>query len=126
MVNLFQWIMFWYLTFQAVLKYFKNFNGSIDKVLRWKSKGLLESMTSPATSGNSFTPKRTNIQNPEIAVTFEENCLEQDEVYFNHGNVITFFTVYELYLWSHDLKTDITLKDCLFWAVKLTNNAKSW
>ena len=44
---------------------------------------------------------------------------------FSEGNMVNVLNVYELDLWSHDLKTGFTLKDCLFGAFKLTKNAKS-
>ena len=37
--------------------------------------------------------------------------------------MVNLFIVYELDTWSRDLSTDVTLKDCLFGAVKLTKNA---
>ena len=40
-----------------------------------------------------------------------------------HGTVVTVFFVYKLDIWSRDLNTDFTLKDCLFAVVKLTKNA---
>ena len=40
-----------------------------------------------------------------------------------HGNAVNIFIiVYELNIWSRELRTDFTLKDCLFWGVKLTKN----
>ena len=40
-----------------------------------------------------------------------------------HGNAVNIFIiVYELNIWSGELRTDFTLKDCLFWGVKLTKN----
>ena len=34
-----------------------------------------------------------------------------------------FFIAYELDIWSQDLNSDFTLKDCLFGGVKLAKNA---
>ena len=39
-----------------------------------------------------------------------------------HGNVINFFIVCELKIWSRDLHTHVIVKGCLFGAVKLTKN----
>lgn len=36
--------------------------------------------------------------------------------------MIKVFILYELNLWSHDLGTDLALGNCLFWAVRLTEN----
>ena len=37
--------------------------------------------------------------------------------------VVNLYIVYELNIWSQDLNAEFTLKDCLFGAVKLTENA---
>ena len=39
-------------------------------------------------------------------------------------NRINFFIVYELNMWSRDLNSDFTLKNCIFGDVKLANNAE--
>ena len=38
-------------------------------------------------------------------------------------NMLNFFIVYELDIWSQDLNIDVILKDCLFGAVNLTKDA---
>ena len=82
-----------------------------------------ETITTPATSGNSFTPKLTYIHNSKIPAKFEGNCLKEDKMSFTQGNVVNFFTFYKIDIWSHDLSTNFTLKGCLFGAVKLSKNA---
>ena len=53
------------------LSYF--YLGALGKIFGRKSKGLLEeSMTTPATSVNSFTPKFTYILNSKIAEPLTE------------------------------------------------------
>ena len=48
---------------------------------------------------------------------------QEDKVAYTSKNVVHLFIVYELDIWSSDLKTNFTLKDCLFGAVKLIKNA---
>ena len=89
----------------------------------WKPKELSEeNITTPATSDNSFASNLL-IHHSKIALNFEENCLKQDTVTFNHRNVVNLFFVYKLDIWLSDLCTDFTLKGCLFGAVKLTKKA---
>ena len=58
-----------------------------------------------------------------LRVWFEGSCLKQENATpFTPNNVVNLFIVYELGIWSRDLNTDFTLKDCLFGAVKLTKN----
>ena len=56
---------------------------------------------------------------------FKGSCLKpEDEAAYTPKNVVNLFIVYELLdRWSPDLNTDITLKGCLFGAVKQTKNA---
>ena len=63
------------------------------------------------------------MNNSKIRVRFTGSWLKQDKVTFNPRNVVDLFIVYELDAWSRDLKTDFTLKICLFGAIKLTKNA---
>ena len=62
-----------YLIFQPFFNYFENFSGFVDKTLGRRSKWLSEeSITTPATLGNSFTGKPTYIHDSKVRVTFEE------------------------------------------------------
>ena len=56
---------------------------------------------------------------------FRGICLKQESVSFLHKNIVNLHITYELHTWSKDLNTDFTLGNCLFGAVKLTNNADS-
>ena len=58
-----------------------------------------------------------------IGTKYKGNCLAQDNMCFTHRNVVNLFIVYKLGTWARHLNTDFTLDDCLFEAVKLTNNA---
>ena len=51
------------LIIQSVFKYFQIFSGPVNKISGWKSERLSESITTPATSINSFTQKLTYIHN---------------------------------------------------------------
>ena len=64
------------------------------------------------------------MNNTKIRFKFKGSCLKQeDKAPFTPNNVVNLFIFYELDIWSRDLNTDFTLKDCLFGAVKLTKNA---
>ena len=63
------------------------------------------------------------MNNSKIRVRFTGSWLKQDKVTFNPRSVVDLFIVYKLDAWSRDLKTDFTLKICLFGAIKLTKNA---
>ena len=81
----------------------------------WKSKGLSEeSIITPATPGNGLAPRLIYINNAKIRVKFDGSCLKEDKVSFTRGNVINFFTVYELNIGLDELNTDSTSKYCFF------------
>ena len=82
-----------------------------------------ESIINPATSCNSFAPKLTYIHNSKMAPKYEGSCLEQNTEYFDHRSAMNLFILLTLDSWSWDLNADFTVKDCLFWAAKLTKNA---
>ena len=58
-----------------------------------------------------------------MAPKFEGSCLEQKTEYFDHRSAMNLFILLTLDSWSWDLNADFTVKDCFFWAVKLTKNA---
>ena len=50
-----------------------------------------------------------------------ECCLKQDKITFNHGKIVKIYIVYALKS-TINYNEDITLKGCLFGAVKLTKS----
>ena len=62
------------------------------------------------------------MNNSRIKLEFKGNCLKQDKAPFTPSNVVNLYIAYKLNIWSQDLNTEFSLKDCLFGAVKLTNN----
>ena len=73
------------------------------------------------TSGNSLTPA-VCYYGTKTRVKFTGSCLKQPKISYTHGKVVNIYIVYELGASSsHD--NDPTLKNCLFGAVTLTNNA---
>ena len=58
-------------------------------------------------------------------MSFTGSFLKQVRKNFNPRNVVNVFIVYELDVWSQDLKAAFAPRDCLFGAVKLTKNANS-
>ena len=114
-----------YLVFQPIFRYFK-INTAInvaDYVLSWKSKGLSdETIKPPSTSDNSLTPALSYYRASKIRVKFTGSCLKQDKVKFNHGKVVNIYIVYELGA-SSSSNSDPTIKNCLFGAVTLTEDA---
>ena len=64
---------------------------------------------------------KTIYDNARKKVKFNGELLRQNKVIYNHGSVKYIYIVYETIL---DTKTsNITLKDCLFGAIKLTKSS---
>ena len=105
-------------------KYFKlnSILGFIDRVLSWQSKGLSnKSIKPPTTSDNSLTPE-LNYYGTKIKIKFTGSCLKQSDHIFTQKKIVNIYIVYELAASnSHD--SDPTMKNCLFGAVTLTENA---
>ena len=111
------------LIFQPLFNFAKIFTSTIDKSFRWKLKRLSdESVTNPAAPGKGLPPRLNYITNAKIQVTFIGSSLKQYKASFTHGNIVNVSLIYELDIWSYDLSNDLTQKDCLFVAVKLTMN----
>ena len=110
-----------YLVFQTINKYFKVITNT-DYISSWKSKGLSDkSIKPPATSDNSLTPA-LNCYGTKTKVKFTGSCLKQPNVSYTHGKVVNIYIVYENGA-SSSHSNDPTLKNYLFGAVTLTENA---
>ena len=82
----------------------------MDQVFRRKSKELSEESIRPFATADNIL----KLMHSKIAVKFEGKRFKQDKLPFTDGNAVNIFIVYELDIWSRELRTDFTLKDCLF------------
>ena len=76
----------------------------------------------------SFSPRLINTETPipaydnaRIKVKFNGDFLKQYKVTYNHGPMVNIHVVCRLTPTTKD--SSVTLQNCLFGAVKLTNNA---
>ena len=98
-------------------KYFKKIVDT-EGISEWKSKRLSdETIKSP---NNSLAPT-LKYTGKKIYVKFSGSCLKQDKITFNHGKTVNIYIFYDLK--SNLNNFDPTLQNCLFGAVKLTNNS---
>ena len=81
-------------------------------------------------SDKSIKPSATstNILNPLLdyvgtkrRVKFQENCLKQDKISFDHGKIVNIYIIYETNK-NFKISSYVTLQNCLFGAVKLTKH----
>ena len=109
-----------YLVFQPAYKYFETSNkNNFILISSWKSKGLSNEKISIVT-GTEFP--RLLYDNAKIKVKFEVgSILKQNKVTYNNGPVVNIYTVYKLFPDTKD--SSITLKNCLFGAIKMTKKA---
>ena len=81
-----------------------------------------ESMKPSSTSDNSFSPLINYFGN-KIRLKFSGGCLkQQNKLTYTHGTIVNIYAVYELGA-SGSFNDDLTLKNSMFGAVKLTENA---
>ena len=76
----------------------------------------------PNTFHNSLAPALSYIGN-KIREIFDGSCLKQDKITFTHGKTVNVYIVYEINLWNYVDRSDPTLRNSLFGAVKLVKNA---
>ena len=110
-----------YLIFQPVYRYFKTVTNT-NYISSQKSKELsAKSIKPPATSDNSLNPI-INYYDYNIRLKFNGSCLKQSKITYTHKKIVSIYIVYELSA-SNSQSDDPTLKNCLFGAVFLTENA---
>ena len=63
------------------------------------------------------------MNNSRVRLQFTGSCLKEDKAPFTPNSLVDLYIFYELNICSQDLNAEFTLKDCLFWAAKLTKNA---
>ena len=108
-----------YLVFQAVNRYFKTVSANYNNILSWKSKALSDESTKlPSISNKKLNPSG-NYVGTKTRVTFNEDCLEEDKISFDHGKIVKICTVYEIEK-SVNISSYATLENCFFGAVNLT------
>ena len=109
-----------YLVFQPINRYFIVI-ANTDYISSWKSKGLsAETIKSPAATGNILTPA-LNYYDIKTRVNFTGSFLKQSKPSYTHSTIVNIYIVYELVA-SSPHRDDLTLKNSLLAAVKLTEN----
>ena len=81
-----------------------------------------EKINSIKTSDYGLTPYLDYYNTNEIRVKFNGGCLKQDQPTLLHGGIVDVYIVYEIAN-NFNVSSDPTLENCLFRAVKLTENA---
>ena len=81
-----------------------------------------EKLNPPATNSNNDQAPIIQYSNAGIDLQFSGDCLKQNKVAYVYGKIVNIYIVYRLCPHTTS-KTDLTLKDCSFGAVKLTKNS---
>ena len=82
------------LVFQPMNKYFRKITNT-ELISEWKSKGLSNEIIITPTTYTKITPT-LKYTGKEIDVKFDESCLKQDKITFNHGKIVSIYIVYDL------------------------------
>ena len=100
-------------------KYFKtSAKGSTTYISSWESKGSFNEKISSFTTSNYDQAPSLAYDNVRVKLKFIGDLFKQDKITYNHGPIVN---IYKL---SPRITSDITLENCLFYAVKLTKNLK--
>ena len=107
------------LVFQPLNKYFKLITNT-SLILSWQSKGLSNENIDPPTT--RLSQSISNVGN-KIRAKFTRSCLKQSNKFiYTLKKILNIYIVFELRVSSYNVN-DPSLKNCLFGAVTLTENA---
>ena len=115
-----------YLVYQLVYGYLKRVivirnNISTIYVHSWTSKGMSnEQIKAPGTSRSNDQAPALEYDGTKIRLRFDGDVLKQNKVTYAHKKIVNIYIVYEL-VFNSD--SDLTPKNSLFGAVKLTINS---
>ena len=107
-----------YLVFQPMRKYLQKISKT-NNISEWKSKGLSDEVIKSPYNILAPTP---GYDSKRMYLIFDGGCLKQDEVIYSHDKIINIYIVYDLKS-NLAYDPDFTLENCLFGAVKVTENA---
>ena len=107
-----------YLVFQPINRYFIVI-ANTDYVSSWKGLSA-ETIKPPATSDNSLTPA-LSYYDTKTRVNFTGSFLKHPKPSYTHSAIVNIYILYELGA-SSPHRDDPRLKNCLFAAVRLTEN----
>ena len=96
---------------------YKYFDVAGFEIASWKSKGLFTEEISSVMNSNGAVPNIV-YDNARKKVKFNGNLLKPDKVIYNHEPIVNIYIVYRIIAATKD--SSVTLKNCLFNAVKLT------
>ena len=95
---------------------------SILIIFSWKSKRLSDENITPPYAPCNFVNLSLNYLGTKTRVRFNESCLKQDKITYNHRKIVSMYIIYEINK-NDSASSDPTLENCLFSAVSLTKNA---
>ena len=113
-----------YLVFQSIYRYFRRIIGvgSGNYIYFCKSIGLSDERLNSNTASNYKITPELSYYGTKIRVEFNESCLKQNKVTYNHGKIVNIYIVYEIRK-NYSISTYPKLENCLFGAVSLTKSA---
>ena len=105
-----------------IIQYFNQCTSNGNYIYYWKFKGLSdETINSIAASSYKVTAK-LSYYGTKTRIEFNESCLKQDSVTFNHKKAVNIYVVQEISK-IVDINDYPTFENCLLGSVKLTKNA---
>ena len=114
-----------YLVFQPMYRYVKKITGvgNGSYIYYWKSKGFSdERIKSIKKCDYGITPYLSYYDTNKIRVKFDGGCSKQNQGTPLHGEIVNIYIVYEKGK-NINISNYPTLENCVFGAVKLTENA---
>ena len=105
-------------------RHFKRISGvgTGNYIYFWKSKGLFDENIAASNISDFSLDPPLNYLGTKTRVQFKGSCLKQDNVTYDHEQVVNIYIVNEISK-KFNISSYSTLKNCLFGAVVLTKNA---
>ena len=110
-----------WLVFQSIQRYFKTVSANDSNIFSWKSKRSCDESIKPPTTFNKMFNPSIDFVGTKVRAKFNEDCLKQKKITFNHGKIVNIYVVYEIE-GSFNISCYPILEICLFNAVKLTKH----
>ena len=85
-----------FFVFQPIHRYFKIFMANDTNILSWKSKGFSDQSIKAPTTFSKFLNPSLDYVASKIRVRFTGDCLKQERLTFNHGEIVNIYIVYEI------------------------------
>ena len=111
--------------FQTVYRYLKTVSAIDSNILSSKSKWFSDKRIKPPTTSNKTLNPSVDYDGTKTRVKFNEHCLQQEKITFNHGEIVNIYIAYEIER-SVNVSIYPTLKKLFIWCSNDIGFDRKW